>query len=111
MVIHLNNLNPHHLKCSVLSLVEIRTMVLEILKKNVNRFLLFPNNIPLKKRVPSFEQTLVLSTTGCFMPRLVEICPVVLEKKMKMWKNLQKNGQTDNKRQAIRKAYLNFKLR
>ena len=36
--------------------------------------------------VPSFEQTCIPFTQGCFVPSLVEIGPVVLEKKMKMGK-------------------------
>ena len=34
----------------------------------------------------SFEETWIPFTQGCFVPSLVEIGPVVLEKKMKMWK-------------------------
>mgnify|MGYP003684357691 CR=1 FL=1 len=58
------------------------------------------------------------------MPSLVEIGPVVLEKKMKMWKvyrrtdrqtdrqtDGQTDGQTDDGRQVIRKAHLSFQLR
>ena len=35
---------------------------------------------------PSFEHILIPSTQGCFVPRLVEVSPVVLEKKTKMLK-------------------------
>ena len=50
------------------------------------------------------------------MPSLVEIGPVVLEKKMKMWKvyrltDGQTDRQTDDGRQVIRKAHLSFQLR
>ena len=41
---------------------------------------------PWKKAGPSFEQTWIPFTQGCFVPSLVEIGPVVLEKKMKLWK-------------------------
>ena len=50
------------------------------------------------------------------MPSLVEIGPVVKEKKMKMWKVYRQtdgrtDGQTDDERQVIRKAHLSFQLR
>ena len=49
----------------------------------VNLFLLFLNYLPLEKGGggPSFEQTWIPFTQGCFVPTLVEIGPVVLEKK------------------------------
>ena len=55
------------------------------------RFLKIVNVIsqlsPLGKgRGPSIEQTWIPFTQECFVPSLVEIGPVVLEKKMKMWK-------------------------
>ena len=53
-----------------------------------------------KGRGPSFEQTWVLITQGCFMPSLVEISPVVLVKTMKMWKV----SDNDNRKILIRKA-------
>ena len=67
----------------------------------------------------SFEQTWIPFTQGCFVPSLVEIgpvVPVVLEKKMKMWKVYrQTDGRTDRQidagRQVIRKAHLSFQLR
>ena len=68
----------------------------------------------------SFEQTWIPFTQGCFVPSLVEIGPVVLEKKMKMWKVYRQtdrqtdgrtDGQTDAGRQVIRKAHLSFQLR
>ena len=74
-------------------------------------------------RGPSFEQTWIPFTQGYFVPSLVEIGPVVLEKKMKMWKVYrQTDGQTDRQtdrqtdgrtdgRQVIRKAHLSFQLR
>ena len=42
---------------------------------------------PWKKAEPFiWKKNWVLSTLGCFVPSLIEIGPVVLEKKMKMWK-------------------------
>ena len=41
---------------------------------------------PWKRADPLFEQTWIPLTQGCFVPSLVEIGPVVLEKKTKMWK-------------------------
>ena len=50
-------------------------------------FSYFVNYLPLLKgRGPSFEQTRIPITQEYFVPSLVEIGPVVLEKKMKMWK-------------------------
>ena len=44
---------------------------------------------------PSFEQTWIIhSTQGCFVPSLVEIGPVVLAKKKKMW-NVYDNNNED----------------
>ena len=49
----------------------------------VNVFLLFRNYLSLKKNGgPSFEQTLIPLTQGCFIPSLVEIGEVVQEKKI-----------------------------
>ena len=50
------------------------------------------------------------------MPSLVEIDPVVLEKKSKIGKvyrrtDRQTDGQTDAGQKAIRKAHLSFQLR
>ena len=42
------------------------------------------------------------------MPCLLEIGPVILERKMRMW-NVYKN--TDDERKAIRKTYSSFQLR
>ena len=47
----------------------------------VNVFSLFRNYLSLKKgRGPSFDKTLIRFTQGCFVPSLVEIGPVVLER-------------------------------
>ena len=79
-------------------------------------FLLFLLSSLEKGRGPSFEQTWIPFTQGYFVPSLVEIDPVVLEKKMKMWKvyrqtDGQTDGQTHDGRQVIRKAHLSFQLR
>ena len=91
------------------SLVEIGPVFLKkIFKYFFYIILLFRYYLPLEKgRGPSFEQTWIPSTQGCFVPTLVEIGPVVLEKKSKMWKNYR---QMDRK-QVIRQAYLSFQLR
>ena len=58
-----------------------------------------------KRWGPSFEQTWIPFTQGCFVPSSVEIGSVVLEKKMKMWKvDRQTDRQTDDGRQVMRKA-------
>ena len=49
-----------------------------------------------ERRGPSFEQTWIPSTQGCFVTCLVEIGPVDLEKKSKIGKvHRQRNRQTD----------------
>ena len=58
---------------------------------------------------PLYEQTWISFTQGCFVP-------VVLEKKIKMWKvyrrmDGQMNEQKTNGHTAIRKAHLSFQLR
>ena len=47
----------------------------------VNVISLFHNYLPLEKE-NSFEQTWILITQGCFVPRLVQIGSVVLQKKI-----------------------------
>ena len=61
----------------------------------VNAFLLFRNYLLKNLRGPSFEQSWFTFTQGCFVSSMVEIGPVVLEKKMKMWKVYR---QTDDRR-------------
>ena len=63
--------------------------------KFVNTFLLFHNYLPPWKRVGPFVWTkLNHFTQWYFVPSSVEIDPVVLEKRMKMWKvNRQTDGQ------------------
>ena len=51
---------------------------------------------PWKGRGPTFEETWIPSTQGCFVPSLVEIGPVVLEKKMKLWKVYDDDDDNDN---------------
>ena len=88
-----------------------------VLKKKIFQVCqcIFPFSLlsPLtKKRDPSFEQTGIPITQGCFVPSLVKIGPVVLEKKSKIGKVYRwTDGQTEDRRQAIRKAHLTFKLR
>ena len=69
---------------------------------------------PLGKRwVPSYEQNWIPFNQGCFVPSLVEIGPVVLEKNLKMWKVYDKNDDNDNDdgQIFIRKAQLSLQLR
>ena len=55
--------------------------------KFVNIFLLFPYYLPLEKGVAlHLNNAWIPITQGCFVPSLFEIGPVVLERKMKMWK-------------------------
>ena len=86
--------------CFVPSLVEIGSVVLakRIFQFHQCLFSLFQNYIPLEKwRCPSFEQTWIPFTQGCFVPSLAEIGPVVLEK-MKMWKIYRlTDGQADRR--------------
>ena len=48
----------------------------------VNVFSLFRNYLPLEKGGTFIIQTWIPFTKGCFVPCLVEICPVALEKKI-----------------------------
>ena len=79
-------LNPLHLKCFVLSLVEIGSAILE---KTVFKFCYSIFVVSLLSPLgegqdpSSFEIKLPL-TDECFVPSLVEIGQVVLEKTMKM---------------------------
>ena len=56
--------------------------------------LLFP---PRKGHGPSFEQTWIPITQGCFVPNLVEIGPMVFEKKLKMCKVYKRQTTGDQK--------------
>ena len=64
---------------------------------------------PWKKAGPSFEQTWIPFTQGCFVPSLIKIGPVVLEKEMKMRKVYRLT--TDGGWQTIRIAHLSFQFR
>ena len=72
------------------SLVEIGPVVLEKIFKFCQCIFAILKLSPLRKRhVLSCEKkTWIAITQGCFMPSLVKIGPIVLEKKMKMWKLL-----------------------
>ena len=87
--LHLNklksNLNPLHPKMlfAKFGWNWLRGSGKEDFFKFVNVFSLFCNYLPLKKeRGPSFEQTWIPFTQGCFVPSLVEIGPVVQEEKI-----------------------------
>ena len=104
--------------CLVLSSVEISQVVLKKKIFKVQQFMFAISlSSPLKKgRGPSFEQTWIPITQGCFEPSLVKIGPVVLKKKSKIGKVYRRtdrrtNRQTDDGRQAIRKGHLSFQLR
>ena len=51
-------------------------------------------------------------TQGCFVPSLIEIDPVVLEKKMKMWKvyDRRRDRRTDDGQKVIRKVHMSFQF-
>ena len=75
---------------------------------------------PLRKGCgPLFEQTWIPITQGCFVLSLDKIGPVVLEKSKieKVYRQTDRRtdrrteGQTNDGRQAIRKAHLSFQLR
>ena len=104
-------------ECFVSSLVEIGPVVLEKKIFKSYQFIFINSRLsPLcEGRGPSFEQTWIPYTQGYmyFVPSLVEIGPVVLDKKMKMWKVFRQtdgrtDGRTDDGRQVIRKAHLSF---
>ena len=95
------NLNPLHQTMLCAILVEIGVWFWRrILFKFVNIFFLFPYYLPLQKgHGPSFEKILIPFTQGCFVSSLVEIGPMVLEKKMKMSKVYR---QRETKRLDVR---------
>ena len=76
------------------SLVEIGPLVLEKKVFKSCQFIFIISQLsPLwEGHGPSFEQTWIPFTQEYFVPSLVEIGPVVLEKKMK---SLQTDGRTD----------------
>ena len=97
------------------SLVEIGPVVF---KKKIFKFRqdIFTISLlsPLGKgRAPTFEQSEIPFTRGCFVPSLVKIGPMAQSKKAKVYR--QMDGQTDRRRttakQAIKKAHLSFQFR
>ena len=96
--------------CFVPSFIEIGPVVLKKKIFKVRQSILSISLLPPLgiRHGPSFEQTWIPITQGCLVPSLVEIRPVVLEKKMKMWKFTDR--RTDNGQQVIRKAHLSFQL-
>ena len=86
---NLNPLNPRMLpftqECFIASLVEIDPVVLEKIFKSFQLIFIFSQLSSLSKgRGPSFEQTWIRFIHVYFVPSLVEIVQVDLEKKMKM---------------------------
>ena len=81
-----------------------------LLRRSVNFgyvFSLFCNYHPSEKGLgPSFQQNWITFNQICFLPNLVEISPVVLQKKMKMWKVYR---QTETDRQVVRNAHLRLR--
>ena len=73
-------------------------MILEkkILLNFVNEFPLFRNYLPVEKGMALHLKIWFLITQGCFVPNLVEIGLVLLEKKMKMWKVYDSDNNNDN---------------
>ena len=90
------------------SLVEIGSVVLDKrFSKFVYVFSLFHNYLPLERDGgPSFQQTWIPFTLGCFVPSLVEIGPVVLEKKIKMWKVYENNDDDRQRKNFDQKSSL-----
>ena len=64
---------------------------------------------PWKRINPSFEQTWIPFTQGCYLPSLVQIGPAVL-KKMKMWKDYD-NDDDRQRTNFDQKAHLSPWLR
>ena len=92
------NLNPFTQKCLVQSSVEVCQWFLKRFLKFINLFSLFRFYPPLEKGIALHFYS---DYQWCFVPSLVEIGPVLLWKKMKMWKvYLQTNERrrTDNKK-------------
>ena len=93
-------------KCFVTSFVEIGPVILEdkIFKCGQRIFALLLLFHLWKKCDPAFKQNWFPLT---FVPKLVEIGQVVLEKNMKMWKVYR----LTDRQQEIRKIHLSFKLK
>ena len=91
-------INPLHPGILCACLVEIGPVFLEkkIFKSCQFIFIISQLSPLWEGRGPSFEQTWMPFTQGYFVPSLVEVGPVVLEKKMKMGKVYrQTDGRTD----------------
>ena len=93
--------------CFVQSLVEIGFVVLE---KKIIKYRLCIFTFPYLSSLvegcgPSFEQTWIPFTLGCFVPSLVEIGPGEEDENVK---SLQMDRQTDDSQQAIRKAHFRW---
>ena len=78
-----------------------RDEAFESLKMSFLYFIISPL---VKGRGPTFEQTWIHVTQGCFVPSLVEIGPVVLKRKMKMWRF--KDRRTDRHTIGSQKSLL-----
>ena len=77
---------------------------------SINVFLLFCNYLPFEKGTALYLiKFLNLCTQGWFVQSSVEIGPMVLGKKMKMWK-VYDNTTTDSGQISIRKAYTSLRL-
>ena len=106
-------------RCFVLSLVEIGPVVLvkKIFKFCQYIFTLLKLSPLWKWRGPSIDHILILLTQGCFARSLIEIGPVVLEKRRQCEKFTTTTmpptttTTTDNGQIVIRKAHLNHRLR
>ena len=100
--LYLNNLeSPFTQGHFMPSLVEIGPVVLEkkIFKRCQFIFSISQLSHLWERSGHSFEQTWIPFTQEYFVPSMVEIGPVVLEKKMKMWKVYkQTDGWTDLRR-------------
>ena len=70
------------------SLVEIGGSRAEDFKISSMYFHYFISISTWERRGPSFEQTLIPFTQGCFVPSLVKIGPMVLEKKISKFANV-----------------------
>ena len=113
------NLIPLHSRLLCAKLVEVGSVVLKKSFKSFQCIFIISQLSPLWERCgPSFAKTWIPFTQVCYVPSLVEIGLVVLEK-MKIWKvyrrtdgwtDRRKDRQTDNGRQVIRKAHWSFQL-
>ena len=100
--------------CSVPDLIENSQVVMQkkiFLKVCQSIFIISQLSPVWEGRGPLFKILNSLNPLWYFVPSLVEIDPVVLEKKTKMWKVYGRTDrQTADGRQVIRKAHLSFQL-